>query len=79
MLANEIAILIKDAMSNFQSIRDNPISYVHERYPWLSESQLVVKANQVQERKEYAQAISLVAEQIAMEFEHRINQKKEEQ
>lgn len=61
----QVAILIRDAISNFNGIRADAKQYVDERYWWMTDNQKEHKVQQVTERKELADQINLLSDEIA--------------
>jgi actin-like ATPase involved in cell morphogenesis len=67
MNEQEIAVLIRDAMSNFIAIREREgiVAYVAKRYYLMNQKQKEEKVQQVIDRIEVANKIMVFSQQIA--------------
>lgn len=72
-MGNEmVAVLIRDAIHDFISKRENAVEYVNSRYTWMSSEQKARKVLEVLERIKVAQRIMELSRDIADSFEEQI-------
>lgn len=65
MNSNDIAILIRDAVTEFQAKRSNALAYTKTRRPWLnSQDEIDKHVKRVIERTEAAEGIRLMSSQL---------------